>query len=135
MDKREAEQARVRALCRHDLEVEAMEAFDLLNNPIVLDFLDGARAEVAHQIQRWGTVGDRAKEPQDWFWLVGYLAGKALASHVRGDTNKALHHTISSAAVLANWHTHIKVGAGLMTPGSSDLQRALEETFGNERYV
>jgi hypothetical protein len=96
-----------------------------------MDFLDGTRAEVAHQIQRWGTVGDRAKEPQDWFWLVGYLAGKALAAHVNGDINKALHHTISSAAVLANWHTHIKLGEGAMTPGSSDLQRMLEETFGS----
>jgi hypothetical protein len=84
---REENEARIKALCRHDLEVEAMEAFDLLNNPIILEFLDGTRAEVAHQIQRWGTVGDRAKAPADWFWLVGYLAGKALAAHVKGDLN------------------------------------------------
>jgi hypothetical protein len=127
---REENEARIQALCRHDLEVEAMEAFDLLNHPEVMDFLDGTRREVAHQIQRWGTVGDRAKEPQDWFWLVGYLAGKALKAHIDGDENKAMHHTISSAAALANWHTHIKLGAGLMTPGSSDLQRMLEDTFG-----
>lgn len=130
MANREQEAARIKALCRHDLEVEAMEAFDLLNNPIVMDFLDGTRAEVAHQIQRWGTVGDRAKAPADWFWLVGYLAGKALAAHVKGDTNKALHHTISSAAALANWHTHIKLGSTAMTPGSSDLQKALDDAFG-----
>jgi hypothetical protein len=94
-------------------------------------FVDGTRQEVAHQIQRWGTVHDRAKEPQDWFWLVGYLAGKALKAHIDGDVNKALHHTISSAAVLANWHAQIKLGhAGRFTPGSSDLQKMLEETFG-----
>jgi hypothetical protein len=128
---REENEARIKALCRHDLEVEAMEAFDLLNNPIILEFLDGTRAEVAHQIQRWGTVGDRAKAPADWFWLVGYLAGKALAAHVKGDLNKAMHHTISSAAALANWHSHIRIGESAMTPGSSDIQRFLEETFGD----
>lgn len=108
-----------------------MEAFDLLNFPEVADFLEGTRREVAHQVQRWGTVGDRAKEPQDWFWLVGYLAGKALKAHIEGDIHKALHHTISSAAVLANWHMHIMLGEGAMTPGSSDLQKMLEETFGS----
>jgi len=129
MISREENEKRIGALDRHDLEVEAMEAFDILNSPEVMDFLDGVQREVGHQIQRWGTVGDRAKQPQDWFWLIGYLAGKALKAHIDGDVNKALHHTISSAAALANWHTHIKHGAGLMTPGSSDIQRMLEETF------
>jgi len=129
---REENEARIKALDRQDLEMEAMEAFDLLNHPEVMDFLDGTRLEVAHQIQRWGTVHDRAKEPQDWFWLVGYLAGKALRAHGDGDVNKALHHTISSAAVLANWHTQIKLGqAGRFTPGASDLQKMIEETFGS----
>jgi hypothetical protein len=104
----------------------------LLNTPETADFLKGTRIEVAHQIERWGTVHDRAKEPADWFWLVGYLAGKALAAHINGDGKKALHHTISTAAVLANWHTHIKLCGGQMTPGSSDLQAFLTETFGAE---
>lgn len=102
----------------------------LVNSPETHDFLVGVRNEVAHQVERWGTVHDRAKEPGDWFWLVGYLANKALVAHVKGDTDKALHHCISTAAVLANWHTHIAHGAGLMQPGSSDLQQFLRETFG-----
>jgi hypothetical protein len=102
----------------------------LLNTPETLRFLEGTRIEVAHQIERWGTVHDRAKEPQDWFWLLGYLSGKALKAHVDGDADKAMHHCISSAAVLANWHTHIAIGYGLMTPGSSDLQAFLAATFG-----
>lgn len=102
----------------------------LLNTPETLRFLEGTRLEVAHQVERWGTVHDRAKEPADWFWLVGYLAGKALRAHQDGNTEKAQHHCISTAAVLANWHTHIALGTGEMTPGHSDLQKFLRETFG-----
>lgn len=104
----------------------------VLNNPQTVEFFSASRAECAHQIQRWGTVHDRAKEPADWFWLVGYLAGKALAAHVAGDTEKALHHTISSAAVLANWHAAISLARTGMSPGHSDLQAFLQRTFGVE---
>lgn len=114
----------------HRLQAENARLSALLNTPETLRFLEGTRLEVAHQVERWGTVHDRAKEPADWFWLLGYLSGKALAAHAKGDTEKAMHHCISSAAVLANWHTHIALGAGLMTPGSSDLQEFLRETFG-----
>jgi len=102
----------------------------LINSPETASFLAGVRNEVAHQVERWGTVHDRAKEPADWFWLVGYLAGKALSAHKDGDVDKALHHCISTAAVLANWHLCVKAGAAGMQPGSSDLQDFLRETFG-----
>jgi hypothetical protein len=102
----------------------------LVNSPETLKFLEGTRNEVAHQIERWGTVHDRAKEPADWFWLVGYLSGKALAAHVKGDTDKAMHHCISTEAALANWHSHVRLGGGLTCAGSSDLQQFLRETFG-----
>lgn len=114
----------------HCLQAEVARLTKLLNTPETMRFLEGTRLEVAHQIERWGTVHDRAKEPADWFWLLGYLSGKALAAHSKGDTEKAMHHCISSAAVLANWHTHIGLGSGLMQPGSSDLQEFLRETFG-----
>ena len=109
-------------------ELENLRA--LVNSPETRDFLLGVRNEVAHQVERWGTVHDRAKEPADWFWLVGYLAGKALAAHVKGDTDKAMHHCISTSAALANWHAHILHDGGLMQPGSSDLQDFLRNTFG-----
>jgi hypothetical protein len=113
------------------LKAERDRLHALLNSPETRDFLVGVRNEVAHQVERWGTVHDRAKEPADWFWLVGYLAGKALAAHKDGNTEKALHHCISTAAVLANWHTHIALGVGRLSPGSSDLQAFLRETFGS----
>lgn len=116
------------ALIAKAVECDRLTA--LLNTPETLDFLKGTRTEVAHQVERWGTVHDRAKQPQDWFWLVGYLAGKALAAHKDGDDEKARHHCISTAAVLANWHTHVLRGGGAMSPGSSDLQAFLVATFG-----
>lgn len=102
----------------------------MVNSPITLDFLKGTANEVVHQVVRWGTVHDRAKEPQDWHWLIAYLAGKALRAHIDGDVEKALHHTISTAAALGNWHAHIKLGHSEMQPGSSDLQQFLEQAFG-----
>lgn len=90
----------------------------LLNTPETEDFYKGIELEAAHQRQRWPSEQDAGKTPADWFWLVGYLAGKCLTSVIGGDTQKALHHTISTAAALANWHRAIK-GAGNMRPGIS----------------
>ena len=104
---------------------------DLVNSPHTNDFLESVRTEVAHQIERWGTVHDRAKEPADWYWLLAYLSGKALAAHIAGDVEKAKHHTISSAAVLANWHAAITCADNRMAPGAGDLQQFLQERFGD----
>lgn len=59
-------------------EVERLDA--LINNPQTAEFLAAVRSEVAHQVERWGTTHDRAKVPEDWYWLIAYLAGKALAA-------------------------------------------------------
>ena len=66
----------------------------LVNTPMFKPFDTAVKCEAAHQAHKWGTVHDRNKEPQEWYWLVGYLAGKALRSHLSGDRTKALHHTI-----------------------------------------
>lgn len=79
----------------------------LLNTPELEDFAKAIPLEAAHQRERWGTDHDAGKEPEDWFWVVGYLAGKALRSHSDGNVEKAKHHTITCAAVLANWHARI----------------------------
>jgi len=68
-----------------DLEVtflrsELTRTQDLLNTPQLHDFSKAVVIEAAHQRQRWGGEHDAGKTPQDWFWLVGYLAGKALQS-------------------------------------------------------
>jgi hypothetical protein len=84
-----------------------------INTPQVINFVDGVRLEAIHQRDRWGKEHDARKTPADWFWLVGYLAGKALHALTSGDTQKALHHCVSTAAALANWHAAILNSTGL----------------------
>jgi hypothetical protein len=88
----------------------------IINTPENDDFLRGVSIEHEHQRQRWGDAHDRSKSAEQWFFLVGYLMGKALRAAVNGDKEKALHHTISSAAALGHWHKAIirdKSGAGV----------------------
>ena len=112
-------------------EVRKLDA--RINNPITDSFINGVRHEAAHQVQRWGAAHDRGKTAFDWFWLIGYLAQKAAtaavayedaiehaitpadtdAVDVDADLEKALHHTISTAAALLNWHAQLR--------GQSDL--------------
>lgn len=80
----------------------------LINNPQTEEFLSSVKAEAAHQRDKWGDAHDRGKSAENWFWLVGYLTGKCLRAVITGDKKKALHHTISSAAALANWYEAIK---------------------------
>jgi Protein of unknown function (DUF1653) len=146
----------------------------LINQRELDDFLRGVQIEAVYQVERWGAAQDRGKRPADWFWLIGYLTGKALHAanaHVlpryrhikRGTTyevltegdnenspgervviyrseadgkvwvrpaaqfhdgrfeplspkpnDKALHHCISAAAALYNWHCAI-VGVNTST--------------------
>lgn len=93
------------------LLVLAQRAYDLdalVNNPHTAEFLPAVQLEAAHQRDRWGDAHDRGKSAENWYWLVGYLAGKCLRAVITGDREKALHHTISSAAALANWYEAIK---------------------------
>ena len=83
-------------------EVERLKA--LINTPHNDNFLEGVRIEAAHQREKWGEAHDRGKSAEHWYWLVGYLAGKALRATIDGKQDKALHHTISSAAALLHWH-------------------------------
>jgi hypothetical protein len=114
-----------------DFETLETQLDDLLNNPEVLSFIEGVKREVAHQKERWGEVTDREKSAENWYWLVGYLAGKALRAHIEEDIEKALHHTISAAAALANWHEFIKNGTskrGLTK--DPDLRKIQKEIVG-----
>lgn len=99
-------------------EVDRLTA--LINCPHNDDWFDGVRIEAAHQQERWGTSHDAGKQPSDWFWLVGYLAGKCLMACVAGDQFKARHHTISTAAVLLNWWRAISGQNTRMRPGIAD---------------
>lgn len=105
----ESENARLRA------ERDALHA--KLNTPELVDFPKGVTLEAAHQRDRWGAENDAGKAPLDWFWLIGYLAQKAAMSAIAGDIDKAKHHTISTAAALANWHAALSGGDNKMRPG------------------
>lgn len=79
-----------------------------INSPEIEDFLNGALREARHQRERWGTDHDGQKEPEEWYWLIGYLAGKCLFSLRSGDIDKAKHHAITAAAAMAHWHDAIR---------------------------
>lgn len=113
---READALRFDAPRTEQLAREVIRLHELINTPEIEDFLQGVRLEAAHQVARWGEAHDREKSAENWYWLVGYLAGKALRAAIAGDRNKALHHCISTAAALLNWHKAIKrdtSGAGV----------------------
>ena len=90
---------------------------EALNTPEVNSFTDGVILEAQHQRERWGAAHDAGKSPLDWFWLIGYLAQKAADAHMSGNQEKALHHCISTAATLANWHAAISGTNQNMRPG------------------
>lgn len=103
----------------------------LISNSQAERFLEATRAEIAHQLQHWSAIHDRAREPQAWFWLTRYLADRALRAHNDGALALALHHTISSAAALANWHAAISMADTRMPPAGGDVQGFLARAFGD----
>lgn len=106
---------------RDPLNAQAARIADLeaaLNTPEVVNFARGVLFEAQHQRHRWGADHDRGKQPLDWFWLIGYLAQKAAAAAMAGDMDKAKHHTISTAAALANWHAALSGDDTRMVPGA-----------------
>lgn len=102
------------------LQQERDQLKALLNTPEIEDFDKAVPLEAAHQVQRWTAAHDAGKNPEDWFWLVGYLAGKALSSLKAGNIEKAKHHCVSTASALRNWHAHIRSGSSVMRPGLSE---------------
>lgn len=96
-------------------ELERLKS--LVNTPLTDDFLRAVQLEAAHQIERWGVKHDAGKNPEDWYWLLGYLSGKVLRALSAGDENKALHHVISSGAVLLNWFRALTGETKDMRPG------------------
>ena len=90
-----------------ELEVRIAVLTDILNTPVVEPFALAAACEAKHQRLRRGDQDDAAKDGFDWFWMLGYLGGKAARAQNDGDIAKALHHTVTAAALLANWHRHL----------------------------
>jgi hypothetical protein len=112
----------VRLMQRHELEAELSRLRVLVHNPQNDDWRVGVITEAAHQCVRWGTSHDAGKEPQDWFWLLGYLGGKCLRACIDGDLEKAKHHTISTSAALLNWHRQLSGLSNGVRPGTEEPQ-------------
>lgn len=104
-------------------EVEALTM--LLDTPHTDDWFEGVRLEAGHQIKRFGAEHDAGKSPADWFWLVGYLAQKAMNAQMSGDEYKAKHHTISTGAAMLNWFRAITGESNDMRPGISSPESHL----------
>lgn len=109
---------------RDEARANLAEASRVWDGPETGDWLDGVRKEAAHQVARWGVAHDDGKEPGEFFWTLGYLANKALAAVLAGDAEKARHHTISSGALLLNWHARLSGHADQFRPGI-DSSRSL----------
>jgi hypothetical protein len=125
------------------LRAENARLTGLLNTPETEDFIKAVQLEAGHQRERWGSEHDEGKTGPDWFWLIGYLAGKALHSAVLWQTAKEIndrstpnaaadeladrhfeklkHHIITTAAACANWHLQI-LGKSNMRPGIATPQ-------------
>lgn len=86
------------------LEEREKTLVEIIDSPKTKDFLEAVKIEVAHQKKRWGPDHDRQKTPDDWLWALAFLATKATQAARYGDTEKYLHHIVTSAALLANWH-------------------------------
>lgn len=105
-------------------ELERLHA--LINNPHTADFVEAVKSEAAHQRERWAAEHDAGKADADWFWLIGYLAGKALHK-----PEKQLHHIITTAAACLNWHAHKTGTSTAMRPGIAPPASSQGEGAGN----
>jgi hypothetical protein len=93
-----------------------------INTPEIEHFLQAVHNEALHQRERWDSDHDAGKEDTDWYWLIGYLAGKAIRPNQTRE--KVLHHIITTAAVCLNWHaarigTHNAMRPGIEPPDAA----------------
>lgn len=144
----------------HDARL-ARELHELVNSAQIADFSRAVKLEAAHQVLRFGSADRQAKDPAAWFWLLGHLAARSLEHHKEAERlqallddepdasspykqsvytphiarhrQKAAHHAITSAAVLAHWHASIVGQATAVRPGcpqSEDLADLVSGGFG-----
>lgn len=104
----------------HRMSRAAAETIDryymgLLDTPDQDEFLTASKLEAKYQVMTWHAE-DQSKTDSDWFWLVGYLVGKAFHD-IRG---KRVHHLTAAAAALANWHAAAKARGETMPEERGD---------------
>ena len=89
------------------LEAHVAELNAINKTPESNEFLKGVAIEAEYQRQLHGVdTTDGRFDWHQWFWVTGYLVGKALAACKSGEGNgeKAKHHLVTTAALLNNWH-------------------------------
>lgn len=95
------------------LRAENLRLTALLNTPETRDFAEGVIREAAHQRERWGEGHDTDKEPEEWFWLVGYGCGQGVGGAARWERRAPVapphhgvrdHGQLASAARGARWN-------------------------------
>ena len=79
----------------------------LINTPELINFVQGAVAEAAHQRNRWGPTHDAYKTMEEWVTVIVHLLAKFVNAGWNNDVDKTLHHLITLAAVAANAHAQI----------------------------
>ena len=99
------------SIFEHDVEYVRLDLFAASEKKVreltqvdTTNFISGVQKEATFQIKKWGKLHDKKKDEADWYWSAGFLIGKALFSSLKGDFEKAKHHTISGAALLFQWH-------------------------------
>ena len=141
----------------HDARA-ARELLRLIDTPELVDFPKAVHLEAVHQVQRWGVSDRKSKQPYDWHWLLAHLAGRALEHHKEAERlcgvrdrvteeglletraaidsqiayhrEKAVHHTITSAAVLAHWHASVIGKATGLQAGAPALKAEADTLAG-----
>lgn len=106
-----------------------------INTPQIDDFSEAVKNEAVHQRERWSAEHEGGKADEDWLFLVGFLGGKAVQCGKTADLitktwrtgdgprtaeellQKRLHHIITAAAVLLNWHANLTGTDTRMRPG------------------
>lgn len=97
-------------------EVERLRADNrrlrgILDQPDPAEFMYATEVEMRYQQAHWGEEHDSGKVDADWFWLIGYLAGKALHRGEDDGRDKLLHRITTVSAAAGNWHRHVRTRA------------------------
>jgi hypothetical protein len=100
-----------------ELMANHQDSLTLIGSPGVDNFVEDVKREAAHQVERRGTDHDTGKTHEEWFWLLGWLAGKAVFAARMGDATKLKHHIITTAAACLNWRRASAGESNRMRPG------------------
>ena len=137
------------SLSEKEAEIERLrakaDAYDRVNTPELYEFVSATENEALHQREKWARNGDEGKSDADWFWLIGYLAGKALHNPAKDgmpDRDARLHRIVTIAAAAANWHAATLGTYCAMRPGSpipsaepsADLTTVVDAALSHAEY-